>query len=247
MTRRSISGLDATSARHILGGRFAHDLPGRITRRLDVDVWVLDITGDAYSLLVEGRRVIVVKRTPNWFRQNFSVAHELGHLAAESLCDESLDPTSAHEAAANRFAAELLLPQAELQSFDWHQFSLSVLAEHIWEWGISTQALAARLRSLRITPGKQIATALTLTTQTFLRRYWDMPSGPELITLRMERAAERRVPTELTSRLEESVRRGLAPVESLAYALGVPVTELEVELPRLADPETDVGLLEGLL
>ncbi len=247
MRRHAIQGLDAAQLRHLLGEGFTHDLPGRVTQRLDVDVWVLDLTGPAYSLLVEGQRVVVVKRTSNWFWQNFSVAHELGHLAAESLCDESLSEAGGHEAAANAFAAELLMPEAELRSFEWQQISLGVLAEHVWEWGISTQALAVRLRSLRLTPRAEIAEALNLKTGTFLRRHWDKPAGPDPITRRMERAAERRVPTEVVSRLEDSVLQGLAPVESLAYALGVPASELELELPTLADPERDAQLLEGLL
>ncbi|WP_454227233.1 ImmA/IrrE family metallo-endopeptidase [Propioniciclava flava] len=90
MSRASVAGLGAAGVRRLLGDGFTHDFPGRITERLDVDVWVLDLTGDAYSIVADGRRVIVAKRTPNWFRQNFSIAHELGHLAADSLCDESL-------------------------------------------------------------------------------------------------------------------------------------------------------------
>lgn len=246
MSRVSVAGLGAAAARRLLGDGFTHDLPGRITQSLDVDVWVLDLKGDAYSLVADGRRVIVAKRTSNWFRQNFSIAHELGHLAVDSLCDDSLGDAGDHEAAANAFAAELLMPEAELRSFDWQRFSLPVLAEHLWEWGISTQALSVRLRSLGLAPGVEIAAALTLKTQTFLRRHWAKPPGPDPITLRMELAAERRVPTELTSLLEERVVQGLAPVESLAYALGVPATELEVEVPSLADPNLDFDLLEGL-
>lgn len=246
MSRASVAGLGAAGVRRLLGDGFTHDLPGRITERLDVDVWVLDLTGDAYSIVADGRRVIVAKRTPNWFRQNFSIAHELGHLAADSLCDESLGDAGDHEAAANAFAAEFLMPEAELRSFDWQRLSLPVLAEHLWEWGISTQALSVRLRSLGLAPGVEISAALTLKTQTFLRRHWAKPPGPDPITLRMELAAERRVPTELTSLLEERVVQGLAPVESLAYALGVPASEVEVELPSLADPDLDLDLLEGL-
>lgn len=103
-----------------------------------------------------------------------------------------------------------------------------------------------RLRSLGLTPGVETAAALTLNTQAFLRRHWVWSPGPDPITLRMELAAERRVPTELTSLLEERVAQGLAPVESLAYALGVPASEVEVELPSLADPDLDRDLLEGL-
>ena len=74
MSRASVAGLGAAGVRRLLGDGFTHDLPGRITGRLDVDVWVLDLTGDAYSIVADGRRVIVAKRTPNWFRQNFSIA-----------------------------------------------------------------------------------------------------------------------------------------------------------------------------
>ncbi|WP_454227169.1 hypothetical protein [Propioniciclava flava] len=83
------------------------------------------------------------------------------------------------------------MPEAELRSFDWQRLSLPVLAEHLWEWGISTQALSVRLRSLGPrTRCRGVAAALTLKTQTFLRRHWAKPPGPDPITLRMELAAE---------------------------------------------------------
>lgn len=246
MSRSSVEGLGVAEARTLLGDGFSHDMPGRLTERVGVDIWVLDLTGDAYSLVIDGQGVIVVKRTPYWFRQNFSLAHELGHLVAGSLGDTALNDSTGHEAAANAFGAELLMPAAEVRAFDWSRISLPILADQLWAWGVSTQALSVRLQSLRLTTSAEIASALSDRTIDFLRRHWVRPAGPDPITVRMEAAAERRVPTELTSRLEERVTQGLAPVESLAFALGVLPGELDIAQPLTADPVLDLDLLEGL-
>jgi Zn-dependent peptidase ImmA (M78 family) len=233
--------------RVLLGEDFSHDLPERVTEKLDVDVLVLDLTGDGYTVVVDGHSAVVVKRTTSWFRQNFSIAHELAHLAAGSLCDVALSGSDATEESANAFAAELLLPEAQLRSLDWAQIELPVLAERLWHWGVSTQALAVRLKSLHLVSHAGVTEALANKTQTVLRRHWPMPPGPDLITRRMDRAAERRLPLELVSRVEIAVLDGRAPAASLAFAMDVPEADLDLDLPPLADPDGDLSLLEGLI
>ena len=230
----------------MLGEDFSLDLVARVSERLDVDVLVVDLQGDGYTGAVEARSVILVKRTTSWFRQNFSIAHELGHLTSGSLCDGQLSKADASEGAANHFAAELLMPEAELRSIDWDNIALPILADRLWRWGVSTHALDVRLRSLRLNPRSEVVDALGTTTQAFLRGHWRMPPGPDLISQRMERAAERRFPTDLISRLEVAVLEGRAPTGSLAFALGVAEEDLELDLPDIADPAQDTKLLEGL-
>lgn len=246
MNRAAVAGLGPSDLRAHLGDDLSHALPERVTERLAVDVLVVDLAGDGYTLVVGERSVIVVKRTPSWFRQNFSIAHELGHLAVASLCNGQLHSEDPAETAANQFAAELLMPESQVRSLDWAHIALPVLAERLWHWGVSTQALEVRLKALKITPSQEVTDAMACKTQGFLRRYWSMPQGPDPITQRMERAAERRLPTELISKLESAVVEGRAPARSLAFALGVTEDDLEIDLTPVADPAEDVRLLDGL-
>jgi hypothetical protein len=64
------------------------------------------------------RAVIAVPATGSWFRENWDIAHELGHLTMGHH-DDGLNPgdASQHEAAANAFAAELLRTRRPRQPF----------------------------------------------------------------------------------------------------------------------------------
>src|SRR5699024_7372806 len=82
---------------------------------IEVDVVRLDEVANDYSFTVESRSVIVLNATGNWFRENWSLAHELGHLALGHVGVLAVeDRTVPEEGAANAFAAELLLPETRL-------------------------------------------------------------------------------------------------------------------------------------
>jgi Zn-dependent peptidase ImmA (M78 family)/transcriptional regulator with XRE-family HTH domain len=104
---------------------------------------------DAYSFDSRLRPVVVlnpVKR--DYYRQRFDVAHELGHLVMHSDAEPG---GRIVEAQANRFAAELLMPAAEIRDLlpvgmggdAWR--TLARLKE---QWGTSIQALLYRARWL---------------------------------------------------------------------------------------------------
>lgn len=247
--RQPVQGLNASQVHELLG-RSSDDLPfdlaERVPQILQVDVITTDLSGAGYLMTVGSHAVIVAAKTGSWFRQNFTIAHELGHLACGTLCDEHLATDSESEARANRFAADLLMPEVEVRSLDWPTIDLSVLAERLWEWGTSTNALATRLSSLHISPRDDVRDALSWSTQRVLRRYLKGMPGRDLITVRMARATERRFPTELVTRLEDAVVSGRAPVESLAFALGVSPDQLDVDGPDLEDLSSDLQLLDGL-
>lgn len=249
LARQPVAGLDASTVHALLAksdDALPFDLADRVPQLLDVDVITTELLGPGYLMSVGSRSIIVVAQSGSWFRQNFSVAHELGHLACGSVGECGKEVENGHEAESNRFAADLLMPEAEIRSIDWSTVTLPVLAGRIWEWGVSTQAVRTRLHSLRITPRDDVADALSWATQRLLRRNLTQAPGGDLITMRMTRAAKRRFPTDLVSRLQAAVTSGRAPAESLAFALGVDVSQLDVEEPNLADPESDLRLLEGL-
>ncbi|HEX8007070.1 MAG TPA: XRE family transcriptional regulator, partial [Trebonia sp.] len=104
---------------------------------------------DAYSFDSRLRPVVVlnpVKR--DYYRQRFDVAHELGHLVMHSDAEPG---GRIVEAQANRFAAELLMPAAEIRDLlpaSMGGDSWRTLARLKEQWGTSIQALLYRARWL---------------------------------------------------------------------------------------------------
>jgi len=227
-----------------LGDDFSHDLADLVPDCLGIDVVVVDLVGGGYSIVVANRPVIITKLTSNWFFQNYSIAHELGHLTSNSVCDQTQSDNA--ERTANLFAAELLMPESAIQSIDWESISLADLADRVWHWGTSTQALRTRLKALKLPQRSDVLEVLDGKTQSLLRRHWSKPPGPDLITQRMKRASERRFPTGLLSELEKAVVQGRAPVASLAFALGIDEDDLELDLSADTLTPDDTRLLEGL-
>ncbi|AXE37573.1 hypothetical protein JS278_00376 [Acidipropionibacterium virtanenii] len=247
--RHDIKGLSASDVRLLLDrscGDLPDDLAEQVPQHLQVDVITVDLAGEGYLMTIGQHAVVVSARTESWFRQNFTIAHELGHVAQDSLCTGHTNASNGDEAGANRFAADLLMPEDEIRSIDWSAITLSVLAKQIWEWGVSTEALATRLRSLGISARAEVTEALSQSTRGLLRRHMEMPPGPDFITIRSMRATQRQFPAELVSRLETAVESGLAPLESLAFAQGIDVEKLETQGPITEDPDEDLSLLEGL-
>jgi Zn-dependent peptidase ImmA (M78 family)/transcriptional regulator with XRE-family HTH domain len=106
---------------------------------------------DAYSFDSRLRPVVVlnpVKR--DYYRQRFDVAHELGHLIMHSDAEPG---GRIVENQAHRFAAELLMPAAEIRDLLPAGLSASAwqaLARLKEQWGVSIQALLYRARRLGV-------------------------------------------------------------------------------------------------
>ena len=90
-----------------------------------------------------GHKVIFINSTMPNDRVRFSMAHELGHL----ILHVSRPPESHRdpEAEANAFAAELLMPAAEIVQ-DFHKLKFDELAQLKRKWGVSMRALVQRAR-----------------------------------------------------------------------------------------------------
>ncbi|MCU1470449.1 MAG: hypothetical protein JWQ39_1598 [Glaciihabitans sp.] len=198
-----------------------------------------------YSIEVVGRRIIVVAPHVNWFYQNWSIAHELGHFASGNLepVEEAPVATGAAERDANAYAAELLLPERQLRAVDWSTMARSDIAENLWRWGVSTDAVKRRLAALRIVPGDDVREVLNMTTQKALRRHWVEPNKSmwiDEITDRMERANTRRFPSDLLRAHMEAVSSGRLRPIYLAWMLDTDPVALESELSPLDDaPDLD--------
>src|SRR5699024_1064019 len=136
---------DAAQVRKLLPEGFVREFIEHLAM-LDVDVVRLDGLSTAYSFTVEGRPVILLPESGNWFYENWSLAHELGHLAlGHEGVIAGATGSDAGERAANAFAAELLLPAATMRQIAWDRINVSAVAELVWEWGTSTGAVRHRL------------------------------------------------------------------------------------------------------
>lgn len=212
--------------REILGPGFVADFASRL-EALKVGVVVVPDLSTAYSFEVGGWGVIAVPPTGSWFRSNWSIAHELGHLCLkhEGVLPET-DGFHFDESQANAFAAELLLPEAEIRRINWMTLDLPGLASFLWEAGVSTQALKTRLNSLGLSVSAPVETALTTSTQQLLRRHWH--SGEtDLISARMGAAAARHFPSWLISEHLRRVQDGRLHKGTLAWLLDIEEEDLE--------------------
>jgi hypothetical protein len=230
----------AETVREALGPDFVRPLADRLERRLGIGVVRVAELSTAYSFTIGGRAVIAVPATGSWFRENWDIAHELAHLIRGDHAD-GVSPAEAdrREAAANAFAAELLLPISILEDIDWHSADDERLAGLVWEWGVSTDALCRRLRAVLGQEPERVAEWATYTTQRLLR--YHLPGDSELdeITMRMDAASQRRFPLALQEAHLTRVASGAISTATLAWMLGVDASTLEVDAPVIPEVSTD--------
>jgi transcriptional regulator with XRE-family HTH domain len=234
------------SVREILGADFVRPFADRLERLLGVDVVRVAELSTAYSFTVGGRPVIAVPATGNWFRENWDIAHELGHLI-RGHHDDGLTQSDAdqHESAANAFAAELLLPAADLKSVEWDGIGDGELAAVVWSWGVSTDALSRRLCAVLGYTPRCVARWAAHPTQRLLRHHLLIESELDEITARMDAASQRRFPLSLQEAHLERVASGVISTATLAWMLGIDAATLEVDSPEI--PEVDVDDLASVL
>jgi hypothetical protein len=232
--------------RRALGADFVRPFADRLEQALDVDLVRVADLSTAYSFTVGGRRVIAIPATGNWFRENWDMAHELGHLALDHH-DEGLaaDVSEKHEAAANAFAAELLLPKDVIEEVDWDGANDAQLADLVWSWGVSTDALSRRVSHLCGYAPDRVTFWAKYPTQRLLRHCLELESEIDEITHRMDAASQRRFPLALQEAHLERVATGAIGKGTLAWMLGIDAAALEVDVPDV--PEVDVDQLADAL
>lgn len=81
-------------------------------------------------------------------RQRFTLAHELGHIVMHHR--RPLDQSSDPEAEANEFAAEFLMPAADILAHLHGRVDLARLAALKPIWRVSIQALLSRAKALKV-------------------------------------------------------------------------------------------------
>ena len=244
-TKRSLP-TSPEAVRAALGADFVRPFAERLERELAVDIVRVQELSTAYSFAVGGRRVIAVPATGNWFRENWDMAHELGHLAMGHH-DEGLsaDVSDKHEAVANAFAADLLLPAEQVRSVDWAEITDAGIADLIWSWGVSTDALARRLRWLDGSAPPRVEAAAGHSTQRLLRHHLSMQDEVDHITMRMDAASQRRFPLALQEAHLARIEKGEIGKATLAWMLGIDAEVLDVDVPD--HPEVPVDELVSAL
>jgi Zn-dependent peptidase ImmA (M78 family)/transcriptional regulator with XRE-family HTH domain len=236
---------DVEATRTTLGDDYVRPFADRLESRLGVDVVRLAEISTAWSFTLAGRGVVVLPATGNWFRENWSLAHELAHLSlGHHARADGESVGSDTEMAANAFAAELLLPAGTLRGIDWSTLSAAALAALVWGWGVSTDALRRRLDSLRIQVPDTVAGWAAQPTQQLLWRHWG--GSREEITRRMDDAATRRFPVALQARHLEQIEAGKLGKATLAWMLGVHEHDLELDEPAVSGDVSTDELLDTL-
>ncbi len=191
----------------------------------DVDVVRIGESRDGIAIEVGGHFAIIVGETGNWFFQNWTIAHELGHIAHGDLSERgtAAGDNPAAERAANAFAAELLMPEAILRAIPWQRATEHQIADFVWTSGVSTNALLTRLTSLGIDLSGRLRVTLESSTQALLRRSGIVSGGDtDRVTQRMDAAAARRFPQHLISAHAEAVASGRLDRAMLSWMLGTP-------------------------
>lgn len=230
----------AEEVRAALGADFVRPFADRLESQLGVAVVRVPELSTAYCLTIGGRHVIAVPATGNWFRENWDIAHELGHLV-KGHRDSDVASVNAdqREAAANAFAADLLLPVSLLKDIDWDSVSDDELASLVWSWGVSTDALFRRLSAVLGYAPKAVARWAPHPTQRLLRRHLRIASELDEITGRMDAASQRRFPLALQEAHLNLIASGVISTDTLAWMLGIDPATLEVDTPEIPEVATD--------
>ena len=224
---------DPAIARQMLvdgvGADWTRHFAEAVERVFGVDVVKLPMPNAAgYSMQLANATVIVVPTENFWGRQNWTIAHELGHIASANFTPIDEPVSTSGESAANGFAAQLLLPEQELRKYDWAEIAGPELAKFLWESGVSIDALGVRLDSLKLARPK-----VTLGTGQLIRKHPPVAIGvfDDPISQRWVAAGLRRFPTRLLVAHEKSA----TTKRSLAWMLGVTVDQAIDEVETLTD------------
>lgn len=175
-------------------------------------------TIDAFSSALHGRPMIALSDKGNPMRRRFSVAHELGHLL---LHPDPAPGSPAHERQANAFAAEFLMPAAEVRPLLPVPLSVPELKELADRYGVSVAALVYRGKDLGVygesTVRRTMATLTALGWRTQEPVSSEYPGEqPALLRRAVELAADHGLPL---ARLAASLHIGLPRLREL---VGIP-------------------------
>lgn len=240
---------DPSVIRQQLGTEFVRDFAERIEDEFGVDVVRTPGLRTAYSLRIGDRGIIILSTDSNWFRSNWSLAHELGHLALGHH-ENSAGDTRTKENDADAFAADLLLPAADMRALPWATMNGDDLGHFLWGSGVSTRSLANRLRYLRLPQSPEVAAALEESTPTVLKKTADrlepFMDNRRALAHRRQQSSAPRYPLALVEALTEGVEAGRIDPGLLAGVLGVEIDDVLTD-HSVPEPESEAAAADRLL
>lgn len=208
------------------------------SEKIDAHSGYVDVNQHRYYV------VLVDANSTTFFRQQFSLTHELGHfiLHSNSVDPQSLDSQEYRqmEKEADEFAAEFLLPaQAFENSISGNLMNLNEYAQLKMKWYVAAGAMVHRARSLRLINANQY---LRLQKRISVRGWRKQekldgivkPSKPELLreSLDLLEDADVLQARELPGILND--KYGVAfPTEILAQVIGVPINRFKADIVQL--------------
>jgi len=243
--RNRLADADSGSADSIGNVRFLAD---RIQDVLSVDIVRDPDLQTDYSFRIGDHAVVLLRSTAFWFRANWSIAHELGHLALGHHV--SGRTAVADEEPANAFAAEFLLPAEEIRAIDWQRMSRPDFALWLWNAGVSTAAMRTRFERLDIIFSDDVRDAIQEPTPKLMRAYVGLirhqaHSHGDPIWERENATTGRRFPEHVVTALTERVESGKADPHVLAWVREVPVDDLDWPEPDIDAPSDEYAGLSS--
>lgn len=208
------------------------------SEKIDAHSGYVDVNQHRYYV------VLVDANSTTFFRQQFSLTHELGHfiLHSNSVDPQSLDSQEYRqmEKEADEFAAEFLLPaQAFENSISGNLMNLNEYAQLKMKWYVAAGAMVHHARSLRLINANQYLRLQKRISARGWRKQEKLdgivkPSKPELLreSLDLLEDADVLQARELPGILND--KYGVAfPTEILAQVIGVPINRFKADIVQL--------------
>lgn len=210
----------------------AANLAALIETDLGVDVAIQPLGQlDGLAAATGSARLILAATSTVPARQRFTLAHELGHLAASDdqqlHTDENVYARDGEgEMRANAFAAELLMPEAALADRV-HRGSLW-FEELVWELQVSPTALAYRLGNLKLIDETERNRLLAVE----MDRVVAILGRQQDYAARVAEASQPRIPALLLRDLLAAHRKGHITLRPVAALLGMSTNDLRAQLAK---------------
>ena len=210
----------------------AANLATLIETDLGVDVAIQPLGRlDGLAVTTGSARLILAATSIVPTRQRFTLAHELGHLAASDdqqlHTDENVYARDGEgEMRANAFAAELLMPEAALADRV-HRGSLW-FEELVWELQVSPTALAYRLGNLKLIDDTERNRLLTVE----MDRVVAILGRQQDYAARVAEASQPRIPALLLRDLLAAHRKGHITLRPVAALMGMSTNDLRAQLAK---------------
>jgi Zn-dependent peptidase ImmA (M78 family) len=214
-----------------VGGTTTAELIGLLEEHFGIDVVVLPlpVACDGLSFSDGGVRAIVLATSDAPFRQRFTLAHELAHLAFGDSQDQVIEERmgsqkSQAESRADTFAATFLAPRAEIVEFIGERPAADAFDDLVLHFQMSPSAMSWRLLNERLISQEDQRRLGSQTARTTAMR----AGAAAEHTNRARLASVARPAQRLIDAYLEAYRDGLTTLRPAANLLGQPVEALEV-------------------